>query len=264
MSNELIKREAAEIVDGFDGALDGGSVAKGTIIQWDRVKKWHDRDDQPVPSPLLAYNFTHVLRRWVKDENGNVRPDYITDHPLPDPESLNATIPKSEWQIGLNGQPTPPWAMTVVMYFIEVLTGRLFTFQSATTGAHIAADLLHEQVAVKRLMLRGEKVRPIVKMSEGTYPTRKYGPVPRPSFEVIDWHEPEPEPEPKAPELKKPDPGSVALPLPESAPVAAPVTETKLEAASPAKKASKPKAATKPDAKPDDAVDPFFNDAIPY
>jgi len=261
MSNELVKRETTEIVDGFDGTLDDGRVVKGTIILWDREKQWHDRDDQPVPSPLLVYNITVVLRRWVKTPEGNTVPDYITTHPLPDPRDENEKIPKSEWQPGLRGGLRPPWEITLVVYLIEIATGRFFTFQSATTGARIAVDLLREQVAVKRLMVRS-KVKPIVELGKGVFKSHDFGIVPRPNFNVVDWRPPESEPEP-TPQL--PDLSSTATP-----PVtpAAAETKPKPEAAPPAKKTSKAKAAakseTKPDAKSDDAVDPYFNDAIPW
>jgi hypothetical protein len=266
MSNDLVKREAAEIVDGFDGTLSDGRVTKGTILLWDRTKHWHDRDDQPVPTRLLVYDVKPVLRRWVDN-----KPDYITTHPLPDPRDLNAAIPQGEWQIGLGGKPRPPWEPTIVMYFIEELTGRLFTFQSSTNGARIAADLLHEQVTVKRMMVR-KKVKPIVELGEGMFKTRDFGMVPRPGYTVVDWREPEPEPEA---EPKKLTTDSAPSQPPEStstAPSQAPAaTETKPEAAPPVKKSTKAKseakAGTKSDAKSDtksDAVDPYFNDAIPW
>jgi hypothetical protein len=54
---------------------------------------------------MLVIGYTTVLRRW-KDK----KPEYITKHPLPDPEQLNATIPIEGWEIGLDGKPREPWA----------------------------------------------------------------------------------------------------------------------------------------------------------
>jgi hypothetical protein len=58
----------------------------------------------------MVVGYVTILRRW-KDN----KPEDITEHPLPDPEELNATIPQSEWDIGLDGRPRKPWALTYVI-----------------------------------------------------------------------------------------------------------------------------------------------------
>jgi len=55
-----------------------------------------------------------ILRMWKEDS-----PTDITEKPLPDPETLNAQIPVSEWEEGVDGRPRPPWAHYVVVYLVD-------------------------------------------------------------------------------------------------------------------------------------------------
>jgi hypothetical protein len=107
---------------------------------------------------------------------------------LPDPEVLNSEIPVSEWEIGLDGQPSKPWVHNVIVYCIDPVGGGTYTYISGTIGAHIAVDQLHERVTTKR-MLAGAQVMPLVRLSDRPMKTR-YGLKSRPHFEIIDWKMP--------------------------------------------------------------------------
>jgi hypothetical protein len=61
------------------------------------------------------------------------------DQPLPDVDKLNAKIPKKQWELGLDGQPRPPWQLEFVVYLMNPETADLWTFINSTTGARIGA-----------------------------------------------------------------------------------------------------------------------------
>ena len=128
-SNLTSSHEPGPDDDGFHGSLTSSRLTRGTIIRWN-AQGWQDRDGLAPPSPLLVVAVNEVLQKW-KDN----KPEVITAKPLPDPDELNSTIPLTEWEADLNGQPRKPWAHTVVVYLIDPGAGGFFTFASSTIGA---------------------------------------------------------------------------------------------------------------------------------
>jgi hypothetical protein len=110
---------------------------------------WHDRDGIDLPSPVLVVGTGTALERWE-----DKRPSYITAKPLPNPDDLNATIPKSQWETGLNGQPEPPWKKIYVFYFVDPISGSLYTYKNSTWGTQQMFDQLMEQMQVIRMLRR--------------------------------------------------------------------------------------------------------------
>jgi hypothetical protein len=154
---------------------------RGTIARWSGTTGWVDRDGLPLPDTMLVIGYTTVLRRWKEK-----RPEYITEHPLLDPAELNAAIPIAEWELGLDGKPRKPWAITYVIYMVDLKTGALFTYAHDTFGAMQAYNALEEQIAVYR-MLRGEHVWPIVRLDRRQWKSATYGMQMRPHFQIVDW-----------------------------------------------------------------------------
>src|SRR5262249_5397468 len=171
------------VSSGLPLGLSSDRVTRGTPARWAETTSWVDRDGLPIPSPVMIVGYVTILRRW-KDN----KPDDITEHPLPDPEELNATIPQAEWDIGLDGRPRKPWALTYVIYMVNLKNGTLFTYANSTFGAMLCYTNLEEQVAVMR-MLRGEHVYPIANLDRRPMKTA-FGMKTRPHLEIIDWRTP--------------------------------------------------------------------------
>ena len=89
---------------GSPTGLPGDRVMRGTIARWASSTGWVDRDGLPIPETMLVIGYITVLRRWKEK-----RPEYISEHPLPDPDELNKAIPIAEWETGLDGKPRRPW-----------------------------------------------------------------------------------------------------------------------------------------------------------
>jgi len=168
---------------GLPLGLSSDRVTRGTPARWAETTGWVDRDGLPMPSPVMVVGYVTILRRW-KDN----RPEDITEHPLPDPEELNATIPQAEWDVGMDGKPRKPWALTYVIYMVNLKNGALFTYANSTFGAMLCYTQLEEQVAVMR-MLRGEHVYPIANLDRRPMKTA-FGMKTRPHLEIIDWRAP--------------------------------------------------------------------------
>ncbi|HEY1864970.1 MAG TPA: hypothetical protein VGG77_15070 [Roseiarcus sp.] len=158
-----------------------GRLIKGLRLSWNQ--EWSDQDGCPPPGEMLVPGFKEILQRW----QGGL-PSVIDASPLPDPDLLNDAIPIKEWEDDMNGQPSPPWKRTYVVYFIDPIAASTYTFVSPTTGARIAYEQLAEQVETKRMLVGGDVI-PLVHLGERPMKTR-YGLKSRPALEILSWRTP--------------------------------------------------------------------------
>jgi hypothetical protein len=168
--------------DGFgDGSFSSIRVG-GSFLNWSDHAGWTDRDGMTPRSPVLVVAVDDLARMW-KDG----KPQDITAKPLPDLETLNATIPDHECDRGLDGQPRK-WRHAVRVFLVDPATGRAFVYTADTYGAHIAWEQLREAVIVQRA-LRGCKCLPLVTLDKRPMKTG-YGTRSRPHFEIVGWKTP--------------------------------------------------------------------------
>jgi hypothetical protein len=167
--------------DGFQGSITGGRLIKGTLLRWNETNDWMDRDGLRPPEILLVLALTEAFQRW---KNKKVI-DEIMIKPLPDLETLNSSISVSEWELGLDNRPKPPYAHQKIVYLIDPATAGFFTYINSTFGARICWDNLRERVITMRT-LRGQRVVPLVKLSHRPMKTA-FGMKHRPEFEIVGW-----------------------------------------------------------------------------
>jgi hypothetical protein len=218
MTNDLIPQKPDDD-DGYGGSLTPSQSIKN-YARWTDTAGWFDRDGQPLPAAMLAPAINEGLRKW----KNNVA-DFIWDKPLPDPQQLNNTIPKSEWEKGLNSNELrPPWEKIIAVILVDPSTGAVFRYTSSTVGARIAFDALREAVVTMR-MLRGTKVIPLVNLGERPFKTN-FGMKKRPHFQVVGWKSPGEDDKAiatkPAPQLSGPT--AAAAPQTPAAPAAAPTS----------------------------------------
>jgi hypothetical protein len=131
---------------------------------------------------LLAVGTETWIRRW-KDKQVI---DEIKDKPLPKLDDLNASIPKNEWEIGLDGiTPRKPHERVHRVDFLNLDTGEHTNFISATSGAARAVSQLKDQVKWMRRM-RGSGVVPQVTLGWAPFKIG-FGMKKRPDFKVAAW-----------------------------------------------------------------------------
>jgi hypothetical protein len=202
--------------DGYSGSLTGGRLIKGQLARWNETKGWMDRDGLRPPEIMLAFALTEAVQCW----KGKKPVETITAKPLPSVETLNESVPKSEWEPGLDGKPKAPWVHQYVAYLLDPASGGTFTYLNSTVGARIAVEQLREKVITMRA-LRGARVVPVVKLTHRPMKTF-VGMKSRPEFEVVGWRQrggdsgntltspqaprltgPAPKPETPAPEAKQ-------------------------------------------------------------
>jgi hypothetical protein len=147
---------------------------------------WQNRDGVALPAGmrLLALHTARALQRW-EDKRPTQTIIESEGSPLPDLDALNAEIPESQWEIGLDGNPRPPWSKQYVAYFLDIDDAGLYTYGNATIGARIAVLELEEKLRWMKV-LRGENCLPLIKLACCPMKTR-FGVQQRPSFPVIEW-----------------------------------------------------------------------------
>jgi hypothetical protein len=102
-------------------------------------------------------------------------------------DDLNATIPVSEWEEGIDGKPRAPWQHQWAVYLIDPEDGSTYTSCNSTWGQQSAYHELGNRIKVMR-KLRGANVFPIVALGKATFPG-KFGPKLRPEFAVLAWRQ---------------------------------------------------------------------------
>ena len=168
--------------------IDTDRVIQGEILRC-VDGRWSLRDGTAITSDtsLLAIGTSEALQSW---RDGMPMADPIIKQPgepLPDIDELNAQIPREEWEIGLDGQPRPPWQHVYIAYFVNTVDASVYTFINTTIGARIAVERLQDRVKWMRT-LRGANVAPLVKLDAKEMKTR-FGTKMRPEFTIVEWRE---------------------------------------------------------------------------
>jgi hypothetical protein len=165
---------------------DENRLIKGTFIKC-TDGHWTDRDGIALQPDLraLVLATTRALQRW---ENKLPVETVMrsSDGTLPDPDTLNAGIPRSQWEIGLDGQPREPWSRQFVAYLLDPDRAALLTYANSTIGSRIAVCDLEDKIRWKRA-LSGQDVLPLVKFESKVLKTR-FGTKQRPEFAIVSWH----------------------------------------------------------------------------
>jgi hypothetical protein len=129
---------------------------------------------------IVAVATNTIIQRWKDGETIET----ITEKPLPDVKLLNETVPREEWEIGING-PREPYQITHVVYLLNLDDAERTTFINSTVGAAIAVSRLKDKVVWMRRM-RGENVFAQLDLTWAPMPTR-FGMRKRPEFRIIGW-----------------------------------------------------------------------------
>jgi hypothetical protein len=147
--------------------------------------RWSTQDVPDMTGhQLLALSTAKAIQRWQNKE-----PETIVDSGtgLPDVDELNATIPRTQRELGLDGQPRPPWQREYAVYLLDVSDASIYTFANGTVGARIAWERLVDRVSWMRA-LRGAAVFPLITLDSRPMKTQ-FGTKLRPEFSITDWRD---------------------------------------------------------------------------
>lgn|SRR5215472_5893138 len=164
---------------------DGGFE---TLLKFKKGVYYIGGDEVPMGTELVAHCIGWT-RCWIKFENQQVvdRKMYrvAEGRRAPDREELDSKEP-SMWPMGPNGQPSDPWVYQYLLPMENTQNGDVYIFVTSSIGGKRAiADLC--KAYSRRVARTGRSEQPLIKLSKAVMPTRMYGDVPRPSFEIIGW-----------------------------------------------------------------------------
>lgn len=179
-----------KVEDGFAGYSDDENplrIIQGSMLKFGNDGIWSDRSTNaafPPDRELIVADLQRVSEKWVNKERIETRL-IPPGQPMPDIDELNAACPKSEWGVDLNNSPRGPWQNSTILYLIELSSMEKFRFQTGTIGGSIAVGEIVDKTKMMR-RFRGVNVYPVVRLRSKVMKT-KFGPRPRPHFEVQRW-----------------------------------------------------------------------------
>jgi len=105
----------------------------------------------------------------------------------PEREDLG-DLDQDKWPEGLDGSPADPWVLQYLLPLEHMPSGELVVFVTSSIGGRRSvADLC--SAYAKRKGKKPDCGQPIIKLATAEMPTRRYGKVLRPYFEIIGWHD---------------------------------------------------------------------------
>jgi hypothetical protein len=111
------------------------------LIRGERAKfvdgRWSDSSDSPLPEKMLVLRRIRAVQCWREQKIADCIAQKDSE-PLPDVDELNAKIPESEWEPGLDGKPRGPWQNVWGFYLCNPQDGSVYTFLNGTIGSRIA------------------------------------------------------------------------------------------------------------------------------
>jgi hypothetical protein len=179
-----------------DTEVENIQIAAQEDVGFEKILKFKKGDyfigDDEIA--LGAKYLAHVRawgKCWIKFLDGEVadRKMYrvaLGEKP-PEREDLDDQD-QDNWPDGLNGELSDPWVFQYLLPLEDPASGMVVIFVTSSYGGKRAvADLC--AAYAKRAAKSPNCGQPLVKLAVTDMPTKKFGKVPRPWFEVIGWDE---------------------------------------------------------------------------
>jgi hypothetical protein len=88
-------------------------------------------------------------------------------------------------ELELAGTDEDPWSLQSMLPFEDMERGEVFIFTTSSFGGKRAVAEICDAYAKRKK--RGQNGQPVVQLATATMPTKNFGPVPRPHFEIARW-----------------------------------------------------------------------------
>jgi hypothetical protein len=146
--------------------------------------------DEPVAlgTKRLAHT-TAWTKCWIKFIDGEVAERKMYRVALGEKPPVREDLDErneDEWPEGLDGAPADPWVYQYLLPLEDIETGEVVIFVTSSYGGKRAVADLCDAYA-KRAKKAPNCGQPIIKLAKTDMPTKKFGKVPRPLFEIIGW-----------------------------------------------------------------------------
>lgn len=141
----------------------------------------------PIGSEFLAHT-TAWTKCWIKFRDKTVvdRKTYCVarNEKPPQREELDDND-ETKWPRDPSGKPTDPWVYQFLLPLENLKTSEVVIFTTSSIGGRIAVGDLTEAYANRAQ--GGRTGQPIVTLEVAIMPTKNFGPVQRPKFQISGW-----------------------------------------------------------------------------
>jgi hypothetical protein len=158
------------------------------ILKFKKGDYFIDEEIIPLGTEFVAHAVGWT-KSWIKFVDGEVaeRKMYrvAAGGRPPEREELD-DLDQDKWPEGLDGNPADPWVYQYLLPLEYLSSGEVVIFVTPSFGGRRAvADLC--SAYAKRTKKVNNCGQPIVKLAKTEMPTKKFGKVPRPLFEIVSW-----------------------------------------------------------------------------
>jgi len=151
-------------------------------------------DVVPVGTEFLAHAAAWT-KTWIKFIDGKLverRLYRVARGETPPLREALDDLDQASWPRGHDGKPADPWVFQYLLPLENLETGELVIFATQSVGGRRAVSDLAESYGKQALAKRKANQhsgQPIVRLGVADMPTRNFGKVLRPVFEIVGWDE---------------------------------------------------------------------------
>jgi hypothetical protein len=187
---EVTNKNVAAIINEAENILAAAQEHAGfeKILKFRKGEYFIGDEIIPLGTEFLAHPEAWT-KCWIKFEDGKV-----TDRKLyrvargeipPEREDLD-DLDRDRWLSGSNGV-QDPWVKQHLLPFENLTSGDVVVFATSSIGGMRAVGELCSTWAKRKK--RGNRGQPIVRLRSDEMPTKSYGKVPCPKFEIVGWND---------------------------------------------------------------------------
>jgi hypothetical protein len=184
-STKALTTHGSELENIHAAAQEDSGFAK--ILKFKKGTYLINEDEIPLGTRYLAHAVAWT-KCWIKFVDGEVADRKPYRVALGEKPPLREDLDdrnEDDWPEGLDGKPADPWVYQYMLPFENLASGELVIFTASSYGGKRAiADLCDSYVKRAKKGVRGQ---PIIKLAKTDMPTKKFGKVPRPLFEIDGW-----------------------------------------------------------------------------
>jgi hypothetical protein len=159
------------------------------IVKFKKGRYFIGEEEIELDAEFLAHAVGWV-KCWIKFVDGEVVERKLYRVALGEKPPLREDLDarnEEEWPEGLDGRPADPWVFQYLLPLENLKSGEVVIFVTSSFGGRRAiADLCDGYTKRTKKTGCGQ---PIIKLATTEMPTKKFGKVPRPQFEIIGWDE---------------------------------------------------------------------------
>jgi hypothetical protein len=147
-----------------------------------------DGQEVPLGTQMIAHALAWT-KTWIKFQDRQVveRKVYrIAKGEIATDRDELGDLDRKLWAMGINGQPADPWVLQYLVPMEDPATDEVMIFVTSSFGGHRAVADLCSQYARKVQKIEGTG-QPLIRLQKTMMPTKNFGDVPRPLFEVISF-----------------------------------------------------------------------------